>query len=124
MKLDVASIEKLRPWFPDTPLDSVRIVTTGPVCWFVRRVLQQGAMTMAPFIFYGRDAFDTVEPRGIALLAHELKHIEQYRQMGHLRFLARYLFDLARARFRYSRDLPLEAPAYLLQRQVREALES
>ncbi|HLF77374.1 MAG TPA: DUF4157 domain-containing protein [Dehalococcoidia bacterium] len=124
MKLETGIIDKLQHWFPEMALDGVHVVTSGPVCWFVRNVQRQGAMTFAPFIFYGRDPFDPISPRGIALLAHELKHVQQYRELGHFAFLATYLLDMVKARFKYSRDLPLEAPAYALQRQVRESLES
>jgi len=55
-------------------------------------------------------------------LAHELKHVQQYRTYGHLGFLLRYFVDLARHRFRYSRALPLEAECYALQSEVLEAL--
>lgn len=122
MQIDSDTVEALRPWFPDLDLQTVRIVEQGPVCWYVRNVVKQGAMTVAPFVFFGRDDYDPTKLGSIALVAHELKHIEQYRALGHARFLAQYLADLARNRFHYSRDLPLEAPAYKLQDEVREAL--
>jgi hypothetical protein len=122
MRIDAATIETLRPWFPALDLDGVRIVESGPVCWFVRRVLGQGAMAVSPYIFYGRSRFDAASLGSLALLAHELKHVQQYRELGHLRFLLRYVRGLAGNRFRYSRELPLEAEAYALQAQVREAL--
>lgn len=108
-------IEALRPWFPGLPLERVRLVQGGPVCWFVRSVLRQGAMTVYPFVFLGRARYDPVSPRFLSLMAHEMKHIEQYRRYGLLPFLARYLWDLARHGFRYSQRLPLEAEAYALQ---------
>ena len=124
MKIDAATIERLRPWFESIDLEKVRLVHSGPVCWYVRYVIKQGAMTIAPFVFYGRTAYDPTRLGSVALLAHELKHIEQYRRYGHVRFLARYLIALARARFRYSRDLPLEAEAYYLQDEVRAELRT
>ena len=124
MKLEADVITTLRPWFPDLAMDRVHIVNKGPVCWYVRNVARQGAMTISPFIFYGREHLDPEKPSSMALLAHELKHVEQYRAMGHIGFLASYLTDMAKVRFKYSRDLPLEAPAYALQREVREALEA
>ena len=123
MRLNQTTIEALRPWFPSLALDNVKIVTNGPVCWYVRNVAKQGAMTISPFIFYGRDQLDPEQPSSMALLAHELKHVEQYRTMGHVAFLAKYLRDLAKNRFKYAHDLPLEAPAYALQHEVREALQ-
>lgn len=120
--MDPAVIETLRPWFPDLPIEKVRLVRRGPVAWFVRVVLRQGAMAIAPFVFFGRHTFDPARPVSLALLAHELKHIEQYRQMGHTRFLWTYLQDRRRAGG-YSRDLPLEVEPYALQAEVRQVLE-
>jgi hypothetical protein len=122
MKLDQRTIEILQPWFPYSAMRNVRIIQAGPVCWFVRNVLRQGAMTISPFIFYGRARFDASSPSSLALLAHELKHVEQYRRYGHVLFLIRYFSDMARQGFRYSRALPLESEAYGLQDQVRERL--
>jgi len=119
--MDAATAAILKPWFPALDLEKVRIVTRGPGCWFVRNVLRQGAMTLAPYVFFGRDAFDPAHAKSLALVAHELRHVEQYGQMGHLRFLTTYLRDRIRAGH-YSPELPLEAPCYALQRVVREAL--
>jgi hypothetical protein len=121
--IDSAVVDILRPWFPDQDFRGIRLIQSGPVSWFVRHILRQGAMTIAPFVFFGRDQFDANEPRSLALLAHELKHIEQYREMGHLRFLWTYLKDRRRAGG-YSRELPLEREPYALQDAVRAVLES
>lgn len=80
-------------------------------------------MTIAPFVFFGKHRYDPTSPRSLALLAHELQHIQQYREMGHLRFLFTYSRDRLKAG-RYSRDLPLESGPYALQEEVRAALES
>src|SRR5690348_9515788 len=112
VRIDSDTVAALRPWFPDLDLQTVELVERGPVCWYVRNVVKQGAMTIAPFVFFGREHFDPAQAGSVALVAHELKHVEQYRAMGHARFLAQYLADLARNRFQYSRELPLEAPAY------------
>jgi hypothetical protein len=115
--------DRLRPWFPDEDLTRVRLIHSGPVSWFVRTILRQGAMTIAPFIFFGRDRFDENRPASLALLAHEVKHIQQYRELGHIQFLWTYLRDRRRAGG-YSRELPLEVQPYALQAVVQDALES
>jgi hypothetical protein len=122
MRVDALTTSRLQPWLPSVSIGEVHIVSSGPVCWFVRHVLKQGAMTIAPYIFYGRAHFDPTSISSLALLAHELKHVEQYRAMGHVRFLARYFRDLAGNRMRYSKELPLEAEAYALQARVLVAL--
>ena len=122
MKIDPIVQEKLRPWFPDLDMAQVRIITRGPICRLVATVLRQGALTFAPFVFYGQAVYDPASLRSVALLAHELKHIEQYRRFGHVRFLIRYYWDMGRKGFRYRKDLPLEAEAYALQADVRKQL--
>ena len=122
MRIDAATAETLQPWFPSVVMGSVRIELAGPVCWFVRNALHQGAMTVSPYIFFGRSAFDPTSLTSLALLAHELKHVEQYHTYGHVRFLIRYLRDLAGNKFRYSLQLPLEAECYAVQAEVGEAL--
>jgi len=122
MKIDDATQGKLRRWFPDLDLRGVTLVHGGPVCWFVRSVIKQGAMTVSPYVFYGRSRFDASRNESVALLAHELKHAQQYREMGHVGFLLRYFMDKARNGFRYSKALPLEKEAYELQAVVVKTL--
>ena len=115
-------MELLQPWFPDLRLTDVGLISDGPVCWYVRSVAKQGMMTISPWVFYGRESYDPTSLASVALIAHELVHIRQFRQRGHAAFLAHYLWDLGRNGFRYSRALPLEAEAYALQADVRAAL--
>jgi len=105
-------------------LGRVRLVHDGPVAWFVRHVLRQGAMTLGHRIYFGRARFDRRNPRSLALLVHELKHVEQFERLGWAGFLVRYLGALAKNRFRYSHDLPLEAEAYEAQRLALGPLEA
>jgi hypothetical protein len=121
--LDERAVESLNRWFPDLDLKRVRLIHSGPVSWFVRTVLRQGAMTIAPYVFFGKHRYDPASPRSLALLAHELHHIRQYKEMGHVRFLYTYMRDRLKAG-EYRRDLPLEAGPYALQDEVRAVLES
>jgi hypothetical protein len=123
MKIDDATANRLRPWFPDLEMQRVTLVHGGPVCWFVRSVIRQGAMTFAPWVFYGRSHFDPSRVNSLALLAHELKHVEQYRKRGRLGFLLRYFIDKARNGFKYDENLPLEKEAYDVQRDVEKNLK-
>jgi hypothetical protein len=124
MRIDAHTGELLGDRFADIDLSSVRLVHKGPVAWVVRHVLRQGGMTVAPYIFYGKSRFEPSRHESIGLLAHELVHLRQYRDLGHVRFLARYLVDLARNRFRYARDLPLEREAYGIQDEVLRELRT
>ena len=91
--------------------------------WFVRTVLRQGAMTIAPFVFFGKHRYDPDSPRSLALLAHELRHIQQYAELGRPRFLFTYMRDRIKAGM-YSRNLPLEVEPYALQEEVQATLEA
>jgi GNAT superfamily N-acetyltransferase len=107
--------------FVDAGVDlaRVRLHVGGPPTWYLRLV-HQSAITIGNGVW-----FISAEKRDDdALVAHELVHVAQYREMGVPRFLLRYLVDLARARFRYSRTLPLEAPAYARQAAARAALDA
>jgi hypothetical protein len=71
-------------------------------------------MTIGRFVFLKRSHADRP-----GLLAHELVHVRQYRELGYLRFSARYLAAYARnlVRFRFRHDaayraIPFEAEAY------------
>jgi hypothetical protein len=121
--VDADIARRLKPWFPNTDIARVRVVTNGPVCWFVRRVLNQGGMTIAPYVFFGKDRFDPGSASSMALLAHELRHIEQYAVMGHMKFLFTYVRDRVRAG-EYRRDLPLEVDPYALQGVVKLELRA
>ena len=67
------------------------------------------------------DHYDPHSPRGLALLAHELKHVEQYERYGRLGFYLKYLRDYLRHGYGQER-LTLEQEAYLFQGQVKEHL--
>ena len=88
-------------------LDEVRLRTSGPPKWYLSLV-RRGAITLGDQVWFR----ETHRTRDRPLLAHELVHVAQYRRLGRLRFVGRYLLDLLRALGRYSRELPLEAPAY------------
>ncbi|MCC6381192.1 MAG: DUF4157 domain-containing protein [Dehalococcoidia bacterium] len=100
-------------------LAAVRLHCGGPVSWYLRW-RRRGALTLGKHVWFARG--DRSGDR--ALLAHELVHVGQYQELGVLRFFVRYLRDLARARFRYSARLPLEAPAYARGREARTRLDA
>ncbi len=88
-------------------LADVRLHIGGPLSWYLRLV-KKSAITVGANIWFVSEA----KRDDLALLAHELVHVGQYREMGVPRFLARYGLDMLKAGLRYSRKLPLEAPAY------------
>ncbi len=106
---------ELEPYFDFAVLDSVRFKVGDPVELNMAHTLMQNpdvsAVTLVDVIVF-RDAAEARDD--VALWAHELKHVEQYRQLGVDQFAARYARDYR----------ALEVPAYQLQGQVRQALKA
>jgi hypothetical protein len=100
---------------PSVDLDRVRLNVGGPPTWYLRLVRKR-AITLGHGVWFREP--EHVEDR--ALVAHELVHVGQYEELGVPRFFATYLWHLARAGFRYSRTLPLEAPAYARQEEAEQ----
>jgi hypothetical protein len=122
VKTAISSVEQLAARSdglidPEVTLGKVNLHTGGPIGLYLRWVKKR-AMTIGPNIWF-RDAAAQADT---ALLIHELVHVGQYARMGVPRFLAIYLKDMAKARFHYSHDLPLEAPAYARQARAKELL--
>jgi len=66
------------------------------------------------------DNYDPHTAWGLALLAHEIKHVEQYERDGWLKFYAKYFW--AYVLHGYGNSVPFEAEAVEFQRQVEEHL--
>jgi hypothetical protein len=113
--------QTLLRWLPPERFEGVRIHTRGPISWLFRR-FNRSAVTFGRSIHFVKGYYQPDTPYGLGLIAHEMVHVGQYQSLGFAGFLARYVWHLARARFRYGEHLPLEAPGYALQRQVEEAL--
>ncbi len=94
-------------------LDRVQLRVGGPPTWYLR-LARMRAITHGHSVWFREP--EHLEDR--ALIAHELVHVAQYTDMGVPSFLATYLWHLARAGFRYSRSLPLEALAYARQAEA------
>jgi hypothetical protein len=77
-----------------------------------------GAIALGSTIYFCKpDHFNPHTVAGIAFLAHELKHVEQYKRDGLIKFFARYVWDFIVHRG-YSEKLRYEAEAIEFQRQV------
>ncbi len=83
---------------------------------------ETAAITLGYSIYIRKvDAFDPHSPRGLALLGHEVKHVEQLEREGVLRFFAKYFWAYL---FRgYGEGIPFEAEAYEFEREVKNHLE-
>jgi hypothetical protein len=82
---------KRKEWFPDPSIvDRARVIIL-PFCprYIAKR---RKAITLGHLIIFTKPRYyDPYSIPGLALLAHELKHVEQYEIGGMLRFLGRYL---------------------------------
>jgi hypothetical protein len=82
-----------------------------------------GAITLGKTIYFrDPDLYDPHTPRGLAFLAHEIKHVEQYERHKLVGFYFKYLKDYFRGG--YSRGIEFEDEAYGFQPKVQEHLET
>jgi len=80
-----------------------------------------GAITLGGTIYIRQlGSYNPHTVDGLAFLAHELKHMEQYEREGPGKFYAKYLW--AYIFHGYGESVPFEAEAYAFQRQVRAHL--
>ncbi len=109
-------------WFTDPDIVSrVRLKKAG---WFARLLSSPrfvatdiAAIVLGHTIYFRQpNFFDPHTPRGLAFLAHEIKHIEQVEKTGLVAFYWRYWCDYRK--YGYGEKIPIETEAYQLQRTV------
>jgi hypothetical protein len=80
-----------------------------------------GAITLRSTIYFRElDEYTPHTAPGLAFLAHELKHVEQYQIDGFVKFYIRYIWDYIL--HGYGEEVAFEAEASEFQRQVMEHL--
>jgi len=113
---------KRKEWFPDpSVVDRARAVIL-PFCpqYIATR---RRAITLGHLIIFTQPQYyDPCSIQGLALLAHELKHVEQYETWGMLRFLWRYLKEWLKVGYDLDRH-PYEKEAYAFQERVKKRLK-
>ena len=81
------------------------------------------AITLGATIYFRQASlYDPHTPAGLALLAHELKHVEQYQERKLVKFYWHYLQEYLR--HRYGKKIKFEAEAYAFQRLVQQQLQA
>lgn len=120
MRLEPTIVDLLSPWIPRRDLEAMHIVLAWPFRW-LPSAIGMTAVTFAPFVIFRAGGYRPTTAAGLALIAHEARHIGQVREMGRLRFYTHYLSGQLRCRFRHNRH-PLEIPCIQLQRTIRAAL--
>ena len=128
--LNAEELTALGAHFDATLLDSVRVKTVTEI---EKPPFYDGLRSQLAFVGV-RVAFDFAAVRGItfdncilvresplsvALLFHELVHVEQYRQLGIPRFAAAYVRGLAENRFEYEEN-PIEKIAVSLKERFNQ----
>ena len=123
MQLSSCVIQTLKRWFPDADLARANIISSGRLAWLVKKMNRAG-ITLRKTILFGEGYYDPFSPRGIALIAHELKHVLQYEEEGTIKFTLKYLWDWGRQGGKYSKEIHFEKEAYDLEEKIRKHLES
>jgi hypothetical protein len=70
--------------------------------------------------FCDADHFQPHNAKGLALIAHELKHVEQFERYKPVKFYAKYLWGFIR--HGYGKEIDIEATAYALEAAVKAHL--
>jgi hypothetical protein len=120
MQLPPCVIQTLQRWFPSADLTRANVVSSGFRARLTKRMKRAG-FTFGRTVLLGEGDYDPFSPRGLALIAHELKHVLQYENKGTAKFVVRYLWDWGRLG-RYSKKIPFENEAYDLEEKVKEHL--
>ena len=84
--------------------------------FFAKR--QVAAITLGHTIHFRDESFYNPHSiQGLSLLAHEIKHIEQYEKLGILKFIGRYVRDYFS--HGYGDSISFEGEAYAFEKEVR-----
>ena len=113
---------KLAPWYDRELLDSVRVVR-GSLFGAVCGRLGQAAITVNGTVHLTRNAADIESNEGVALLAHELFHVVDQRDMGWWLYMARYLWHWRPRHLQHGEEHPMEKAAYARGAEVWRALQ-
>lgn len=112
-------------WFDPTLLGTVRLKLVNLFVRVIQRMagVPVAATTIGDTIYFREPKFfDPESPAGLALLAHELRHVEQWREQGFVQFSIRYALEFLR-HGGYGPNISFEADACEVQRTAQEHLE-
>ena len=115
------TIQRLSPWYSAEFLESVTVLRGSLLGWLFGK-FGQHAVTINETVHLAPDAPDLTADSGVVLLGHECLHVEQQRDMGWWRFLARYVVRWRPSHIKNGRTHPFERPAYERGREIRASL--
>jgi hypothetical protein len=109
-------------WFGDTA--TVARTVLSEANWIARLLSSRalagteiGAITLGKTIYFRNpDLYDPHTAQGLAFLAHEIKHVEQFERHGIVGFYIKYVRDYFRGG--YGRGIEFEDEAYEFQQVV------
>jgi len=118
--------QQLAPFFPNFDLNQIDVQQGIPSIITAFSPITPAAVTLGNTIYIDPSAYDPNTSTGLALLAHEITHSEQYAELGELGFLWRYY-----GAYRYGRnkglpgdrayeDMYLEVLARLREQEVKK----
>ena len=113
--------ETLRNWYDDGLLGNLVVLRGSRIGWLFG-IFGQHAVTVNGTVHLTSDAPALDVESGIVLLGHECFHVEQQRDLGWLKFLARYVWLWRPWHVRSGRDHPMEKPAYGRGDEIRNVL--
>lgn len=116
------AVDRLSRYVPRENLERMKVVTGAPWCW-LPALLNTSAMTFGEHVIFRAGRYQVDSPQWLALIGHESLHIGQYRELGRMRFVVRYLRGMASSRFSHDRH-PMEAPLVAKQREIRIKLQA
>ena len=116
-------MKALTPYFEGFNLNQVRVWQGLP--WYVMDGID--AYTSNYDIYFAPGAYNTTTARGIALIGHEVLHVQQYEIYGPVGFRLRYLWEYAMGRLsglghqKAYESISFERDAFALEKRIREA---
>ena len=113
--------EALLAWYPSSLLNGA-VVQRGSVMSWLFGKFGQAAVTLDQTIHLTPLASQLATREGIALLSHELFHVEQQQEMGWWKFLLNYVVHWRPEHTKNGRQHPMEFPAYARQEEIYRSL--
>ena len=115
-------------WFPN-PETFIK-VRLGPAKGISRLLSSEffaktkiSAITLGATVYFRiEELYDPHTPKGLALLAHEIKHVEQYLDRKLVKFYSKYVWDYLQ--HSYGKNISFEAEAYAFEQVVLKQLKA
>ena len=123
------AIRLLQPFFPRLNLRRVHVDDSSPYSQWLIGQAGAGGLTVGNHIYFARGAYEPATVDGLALIGHELTHVQQYQDRGRAGFFWRYGTDYLRNRlnarqepYQAYEDIRAEQEAYQMEARIRREL--